>query len=116
MESAAPVYPDIERIEALGVRCIAGDFAGPEAVVRHAPGRVTGALLALGLLTALPAPQVVADLSCCKIIKIDQPTGTVTLRDNTTGKVEKVSVKDPKQLSKLSVGQPADRSIGAPVK
>jgi uncharacterized cofD-like protein len=48
VESAAPVYPDIERIEALGVRCIAGDFAGPEAVVRHAPGRVTGALLALG--------------------------------------------------------------------
>ena len=83
---------------------------------RSIQAKALGALLALGLLTALPAPQVVADLSCCKIIKIDQPTGTVTLRDNTTGKVEKVSVKDPKQLSKLSVGQPADRSIGAPEK
>jgi len=47
-EGAAPIVPDIERIEALGVRCIAGDFASEEQVVRHAPGRVTGALLALG--------------------------------------------------------------------
>jgi uncharacterized cofD-like protein len=52
VESASPVEADIERIEALGVRCIAGDFAGPEAVVRHAPGRVTGALLALGTSAA----------------------------------------------------------------
>ena len=34
--------------QALGVHCIAGDFASEEAVVRHAAGRVTGALLALG--------------------------------------------------------------------
>ena len=47
-EGASPIIPDIERIEALGVRCIAGDFASEESVVRHAPGRVTGALLALG--------------------------------------------------------------------
>ena len=47
-EGAAPIVPDFERIEALGVRCIAGDFASEEQVVRHAPGRVTGALLALG--------------------------------------------------------------------
>jgi len=47
-EGAAPITPDIERIEALGVRCIAGDFASEESVVRHAAGRVTGALLALG--------------------------------------------------------------------
>jgi len=46
---ASPIVPDIERIEALGVRCIAGDFASEENVVRHAAGRVTGALLALGL-------------------------------------------------------------------
>ena len=32
----------------LGVRCIAGDFASEGNVVRHAAGRVTGALLALG--------------------------------------------------------------------
>jgi uncharacterized cofD-like protein len=47
-EGAAPIVPDIDRIEALGVHCIAGDFASEESVVRHAAGRVTGALLALG--------------------------------------------------------------------
>jgi uncharacterized cofD-like protein len=47
-EAASPIFPDIDRIEALGVRCIAGDFASEENVVRHAAGRVTGALLALG--------------------------------------------------------------------
>ena len=46
-ESAAPIIPDIEKIEALGVRCIAGDFASEDKVVRHA-NRVVGALLALG--------------------------------------------------------------------
>jgi uncharacterized cofD-like protein len=47
-EGASPIVPDIERIEALGVRCIGGDFASEESVVRHAASRVTGALLALG--------------------------------------------------------------------
>jgi uncharacterized cofD-like protein len=47
-EDAAPIAADIERIEAMGVRCIAGDFASEGNVVRHAAGRVTGALLALG--------------------------------------------------------------------
>ncbi len=47
-EGASPIAADIERIQALGVRCIAGDFASEEAVVRHAAGRVTGAILALG--------------------------------------------------------------------
>ena len=47
-EGAAPIVPDIERIEALGVRVIAGDFASEENVVRHAAGPVTAALLALG--------------------------------------------------------------------
>jgi uncharacterized cofD-like protein len=46
-EGASPIVADIERIEALGVRCIAGDFASEENVVRHAAGRVTDALLAL---------------------------------------------------------------------
>jgi uncharacterized cofD-like protein len=59
-EGASPIIPDIERIQALGVRCIAGDFASPvtsqDSVVRHAPGRVTGALLALGRTG--PAGQV----------------------------------------------------------
>jgi uncharacterized cofD-like protein len=47
-EGASPIAADVERIQALGVRCIAGDFASEESVVRHATGRVTGALLALG--------------------------------------------------------------------
>jgi uncharacterized cofD-like protein len=47
-EGAAPVTPDIERIEALGVRVIAGDFASEENVVRHAAGPVARALFALG--------------------------------------------------------------------
>ena len=47
-EGATPIIADIDRIQALGVRCIAGDFASEESVVRHAPSRVTAALLALG--------------------------------------------------------------------
>jgi uncharacterized cofD-like protein len=48
VEGASTILPDIERIEALGVRAITGDFASEDSVVRHAAGRVTGALLALG--------------------------------------------------------------------
>src|SRR5579863_8019113 len=47
-QNASPIEVDIERIERLGVRCITGDFASEENVVRHAANRVTGALLALG--------------------------------------------------------------------
>jgi uncharacterized cofD-like protein len=55
-EKAAPIVADIERIEDLGVHCIAGDFASEESVVRHAASRVTGALLALGeMALARPA-------------------------------------------------------------
>jgi uncharacterized cofD-like protein len=50
-EGASPIEADIERIEALGVRVIPGDFASEEKVVRHAADRVTGALLALGQAT-----------------------------------------------------------------
>src|SRR5208283_2525596 len=49
-EGAAPIVPDTDRIEAMGVRAIAGDFVSEEGLVRHAAGRVTGALLALGRL------------------------------------------------------------------
>ena len=51
-EGATPIIADIERVQALGVRCIAGDFSSEEAVVRHAPNRVTAALLALGRTTS----------------------------------------------------------------
>ncbi len=47
-EGAAPIVPDIERIEALGVKCITGDFASVETVVRHEAARVTNTLLAVG--------------------------------------------------------------------
>jgi uncharacterized cofD-like protein len=47
-EGASPIRADIERIEALGVRCIADNFAVEENVVRHATNRVANALLKLG--------------------------------------------------------------------
>ncbi len=47
-ENAAPIEIDIDRIETLGVRCIVGDFASEENVVRHNSNRVTAALLELG--------------------------------------------------------------------
>jgi uncharacterized cofD-like protein len=56
-EGASPIVADLERVQALGVRCITGDFASEESVVRHAPGRVTGALLALGRTAAVNPAQ-----------------------------------------------------------
>jgi uncharacterized cofD-like protein len=47
-EGASPIVADIDRIEALGVHCIAGDFASDLGTVRHNATRVTSALLALG--------------------------------------------------------------------
>lgn len=47
-ENASPIEADIGRIEALGVRCIAGDFASEDSVVRHNSNRVTSELLMLG--------------------------------------------------------------------
>ncbi len=46
-ENAAPIVADIDRIQALGVRCITGDFAVEDNVVRHEANRVTTSLLAL---------------------------------------------------------------------
>jgi uncharacterized cofD-like protein len=54
-EGAAPIEPDVQAVEALGVRCIAGDFAVEENVVRHAAARVTAALLELSRKEALRA-------------------------------------------------------------
>ncbi len=47
-ENAAPIEADIERIEALGVRVVTGNFALESPLVRHHGPRVTDALLALG--------------------------------------------------------------------
>ena len=58
-EGSVPIMPDIDRIEALGVHCVVGNFlsegamsegTGPESVLRHASDRVTSALLELGRL------------------------------------------------------------------
>lgn len=53
-EGAAPITADIERIEALGVQCIAGNFASEETVVRHNSARVTETLLELGRKATTP--------------------------------------------------------------
>ncbi len=50
-----PIEADIERIEAMGVRCITGDFASEGNVVRHDAERVTETLLSLGLSTLRPS-------------------------------------------------------------
>ena len=46
-EDAAPIVADIKRIEALGVRCVVGNFASEENVVRHTASRVADAVLEL---------------------------------------------------------------------
>jgi uncharacterized cofD-like protein len=48
-EGAAPIVPDIERIEALGVRVVTGNFADEGDVLRHNADRVADVLLHLGL-------------------------------------------------------------------
>jgi uncharacterized cofD-like protein len=48
---AETTVADIDRIEALGVRCITGNFADEGDVLRHTADRVTDALLALPLRT-----------------------------------------------------------------
>ena len=46
-EGAEVTVADIDRIEALGVRCLTGNFAEEGDVLRHAAGRVVDAVLAL---------------------------------------------------------------------
>lgn len=48
-EGAAVIEADIERIEALGVRCVTGNFAAEDDVLRHAADRVAETLLHLAL-------------------------------------------------------------------
>jgi uncharacterized cofD-like protein len=47
-ESAAPIEADIDRIEALGVRCVTGNFAAEGEHLRHAADRIAQAVLRLG--------------------------------------------------------------------
>jgi len=46
-EGASPIEADIERIKALGVRCITGNFASEENVVRHQASHLADAVLEL---------------------------------------------------------------------
>ena len=48
-QDAELIAPDIERIEALGVRCITGDFAAEGNVLRHAPDRVAETILRVAI-------------------------------------------------------------------
>jgi hypothetical protein len=66
-------------------------------------------LLVLGACATLLVPRVFAADVCCSIVSIDTTTGTLTLRDDKTGKDETVTVKDPKRLAKFVVGQRTDR-------
>jgi uncharacterized cofD-like protein len=54
-EGAAPILPDIERIEALGVRVIPGNFAAEGDTLRHNADLVADVLLHLGLEADLDA-------------------------------------------------------------
>ena len=67
-----------------------------------------GLLITLSVLGALGAPQVFAAQECCSVVAIDATAGTITLRDDRSGKVETVTVKDRAKLAKLVVGQRTD--------
>jgi uncharacterized cofD-like protein len=55
-EGQLPIEPDLDRIRALGVEPITGNFAHEGDVIRHDPDRVTEALLKLGLARTHPLP------------------------------------------------------------
>jgi uncharacterized cofD-like protein len=57
-EGAAPIVPDIDRIERLGVRCIVGNFASEENVVRHLASRVADTVLALAQSHAAKSQEI----------------------------------------------------------
>ncbi|HLH33718.1 MAG TPA: gluconeogenesis factor YvcK family protein [Alloacidobacterium sp.] len=48
-EGAEPIHPDLDRIEALGIRCVTGNFAAEGDVLRHAADRVAAQVLQLAL-------------------------------------------------------------------
>ena len=65
-EGAVPIEPDIARIEAMGVRCVVGNFliegAQEGEVLRHASDRVTAALMELGRLVSKEAIEPTGSL------------------------------------------------------
>jgi uncharacterized cofD-like protein len=55
-EGAEVIAADVGRIEAMGIRCITGDFAAEGDVVRHASDRVATTLLAVAMGEGTPSP------------------------------------------------------------
>jgi uncharacterized cofD-like protein len=47
-EGAVAIEADVERVEAMGIRCVTGDFAAEGEVLRHATDRVAEAVLRIG--------------------------------------------------------------------
>ena len=54
-QGAEVTVADIDRIEAMGIQCVTGNFADEGDVLRHAADRVTDALLALPIRTLTPS-------------------------------------------------------------
>ena len=64
-EGAELIEADVERIEAMGIRCITGDFAAEGDVLRHASDRVATTLLGMAMENGrcTPRPSAPATLS-----------------------------------------------------
>jgi uncharacterized cofD-like protein len=58
-EGAIAIDPDVERIEAMGIRCFAGDFAAEGGVLRHAADRVAKTVLWIGQNAQTAPPELV---------------------------------------------------------
>lgn len=54
-QGAEVTIADVDRIEAMGIHCVTGDFAAEGDVLRHAADRVTDAVLALPMRSPGPA-------------------------------------------------------------
>jgi uncharacterized cofD-like protein len=65
-QSAEVIQPDTDRIEAMGIRCITGDFAAEGDVIRHASDRVAATLLALAMGEDALLPSRSTSLSASK--------------------------------------------------
>ncbi len=63
-EGATPIESDIDRIEAMGIRCVVGNFLSEGDVLRHASDRVAAALLELGSLGARHEQESTSPHSC----------------------------------------------------
>jgi uncharacterized cofD-like protein len=56
-EGAEVIAADVERIEAMGIRCITGDFAAEGDVLRHASDQVAATLMGLAMTEGVAQPH-----------------------------------------------------------